>query len=254
LVHADDDWEPPFDYSTMYVSNNILTSRDPTAFKELSYRGEGRRSVRDHRIGVSTADEKSVRVYLFDASYVDGLTIELRVNSEFESREAEMQALKYATIIGRLPTFFRSEVETITIHKAYFTYSAWDHDILLHSYYAEEDERTGHLEEVLIHETTHLTVDDPHKNMRAWYRAQESDGAFISTYAENHSKREDIAESFIFYFALEYFPDRLPGRIKDIVEATIPNRIEYFKNIVFDGLCPIVIEECPDDSGLRRTN
>ena len=67
-----------------------------------------------------------------------------------------------------------------------------------------------------------------------WLAAQEKDGAFISTYARDNPYREDIAESFLLYFALRHRADRISENLKEVVNETIPNRLAYFDNQEFE--------------------
>ena len=40
--------------------------------------------------------------------------------------------------------------------------------------------------------------------------------------------REDIAESYLLYFAVRYRSDRISSELKDTIESAIPNRLNYF--------------------------
>ena len=62
----------------------------------------------------------TVVAHLFNASFNDGLSVEIQVNPEFgESAIALAEAEKYARVIGRLPTALRKDVETVWIHIGY---------------------------------------------------------------------------------------------------------------------------------------
>ena len=56
----------------------------------------------------------------------------------------------------------------------------------------------------------------------------------ISTYARDNPDREDIAESFLLYLALEYRSDRISQELKNTVLETISNRMDYFGKQNFD--------------------
>ena len=73
------------------------------------------------------------------------------------------------------------------------------------------------------------SLDSYHANNEEWLNAQLEDGNFISTYAQEHPFREDIAESFLPYFALKYRSDRISTELAKIISTTIPNRIKYFE-------------------------
>ena len=73
-----------------------------------------------------------------------------------------------------------------------------------------------------------LIVKDPD-----WINAQSTDCTFISDYAKEHPEREDIAESYLPYFAIKYRRDRIPESLIEKIEKAIPNRIEYFNKKTF---------------------
>lgn len=89
----------------------------------------------------------------------------------------------------------------------------------------------GILEEVLVHEGSHTSLDASHATSSRWLAAQKADGNFISTYARDNSKREDVAESFLPYLAVKYRSDRISKDLKDLINNTIPNRMKYFDNL-----------------------
>ena len=102
------------------------------------------------------------------------------------------------------------------------------------------------LEEIMIHEAAHACLDEDHKDASGWLEAQEDDWAYVSEYAAEYPGREDLAESFVAYFALKARVRRIGGVKADAIRKTIPNRIEYFDGLGFAGhWCPIVMEDCP---------
>ena len=107
--------------------------------------------------------------------------------------------------------------------------------MLIHTDYSELNyEEQGILEETFIHEAAHTSLDAYHANDSLWLYAQKADCGFISSYAEEHPLREDIAESFLPYFAIRYRSDRISEELKISIESTISNRIEYFDNQNFN--------------------
>ena len=233
--------EPPF-AGTVSINPNVITDRDPTTFETLTYTGTETRLMFDRRTGVFS----DTLAFLFDATFQDGLTIEMQINAEFGSREAaEAEATKYATYIGKLPTLLRANVETSWIHKGNESFGGGNRNILIHVDRAVEREIQNLLEEVLIHEAAHTSLDENHEQAPAWLSAQADDPTFISTYAREHPDREDIAESFLPYLLVRYRAERAPAALVDTINTTIPHRLEYF-DLNVDGLwCPIVPEDCP---------
>lgn len=120
--------EPPF-HGTTSISPDVITSADPTVFLGLTYRGTGTPRMFDRRI----PGWAEISAYLFDASFEDGLMIQMQVNAEFGSRKAaEAEAEKYATYIGKLPTLLRVNVETSWIHKGDESFGGGNENILIH--------------------------------------------------------------------------------------------------------------------------
>jgi len=101
----------------------------------------------------------TARAYLFDAQFDDGLDIEIQVNPEFSAAAAVAEASKYAESIGRLPTLLRAGVETVWIHRGRKLFGGGNKNILIHLQMAEEYMRDGFLEEALMHEGVHSSLD-----------------------------------------------------------------------------------------------
>ena len=221
---------PPFG-GTIFIDPDIITSSDPTTFQNLSFAGQGSRTMFDRRVdGWITAV-----AHLFNASFDDGLSVEIQVNPEFgESATALVEAEKYAQVIGRLPTALRKDVETVWIHKGTELFGGGNNNLLIHVGQADLYLQDGILEETFIHEAAHTSLDAAHASAPGWLAAQSADPTFISTYARNFPGREDIAESFLPYLAIRYRPERISLSLADTIMQTMPNRIAYFDNQSFD--------------------
>ena len=227
--------EPPFG-GTIFIDPNIITEADPTAFVEIEATGRGTRTMYDRRVN----DWIQNRAYLFEASYDDGLTIEMQVNAEFGSESAaHEQAEKYAIIFGRLPTLLRLDVETSWIHRGVNPFGGGNRNLLIHTGQSDLYVRDGILEETLVHEASHTSLDADHANSAGWRAAQEADDEFISTYARDFPRREDIAESFLTYLAVRHLADRIPESLAKEIREAIPNRIAYFDSLELD-LYPLI--------------
>ena len=221
---------PPFS-GTIFIDPDIITPSDPTAFQSLSYIGQGDREMFDRRADAFI----TVNAYLFDASFGDGLNTEIQVNPEFGSPDAALaEAEKYAPVIGQLPTALRTDVQTVWIHKSTAPFGGGNNNLLIHIGQADLYEADGILEETLVHEASHTSLDAYHASASSWLAAQTDDNEFISTYAGDYPNREDIAESFLPYLAVQYRSDRISQELYDTIVQTIPNRIDYFKNQSFN--------------------
>jgi len=222
--------EPPF-WGTIFIAPNIITASDPSAFQQIIYAGRGSRTMFDRRVdGWITVD-----AYLFDASFDDGLTAEIQVNPEFGGPDqAGEESQKYAMVIGRLPTVLRKEVRTVWIHQGTQLFGGGNENLLIHVGRAALYEAEGILEETLMHEAAHTSLDQAHASAPGWLSAQASDGNFISTYAKQYPMREDIAESFVPWVAVRYRSDRISHSLANTIKNTIPNRLAYFSAQSFD--------------------
>ena len=167
---------PPFG-GTIFIDPDIITPEDPTTFISLIYNGQGSRTMFDRRVN----DWVTLNPYLFPAQYDDGLYIEIQVNPEFGNPEvAEVQALKFAEVIGRLTTQLRKDVETVWIHKGNEPFGGGNNNLLIHTDWSEENyESQGILEETLVHEASHTSLDSYHAETEDWLNAQSIDCNFI---------------------------------------------------------------------------
>ena len=219
---------------TVFISPKVLTASDPTSLKSVTYMGRGDRYLYDRRSGWGT-----VNAYLFDVEYTNRV-IEFQVNPEFgNSDAARSQVDRYAPVIGRVPSLLLTDADTVWIHKGDESWGGGNRNLLIHADTTRDEE---FIEEALIHEGTHTSLDDAHELSEGWRAAQEADGTFISEYAREHPFREDIAESFLAWFAVRYLPERLnPADLFAILD-TIPNRLAYFDAQGFD-VSPYVAPE-----------
>lgn len=173
--------DPPFS-GTIFIDPDIIVPSDPSTFREVSYTGQGNRTMFDRRVN----DWINVNAFLFNATYEDGLTLEIQVNPEFGSEEVAMvEAPKYGPIVGQLPTALRTEVQTISIHKGTELFGGGNNNLLIHIGQAEVYISQGILEETLIHEAAHTSLDAMHAKAPSWTEAQKADAVFISTYARD---------------------------------------------------------------------
>lgn len=221
---------PPF-HGTIFLDPNIITEADPTSFQSLASNGQSARKMFDRRVN----NWITVNAYIFNVSFDDGLTTEVQVNPEFGSvSNARAEAMKYAKVIGQLPTSLRKDVQTVWIHKGVQLYGGGNNNILIHTGQTELYEKDGILEEALVHEATHTSLDATHAMNVDWLRAQQSDKTFISTYAQDNPKREDIAETFLLYIAVTIRAERISDNLKQTILKTIPNRLYYLERQDWD--------------------
>lgn len=209
---------------TIFADPDILTGADRSTYSSLTDQGMGRRQNFDRRINAFA----TIDVFLFRATFTDGLSTEVQVNAEFGSMDlARAEALKYATVIGRLPTILRTDMQALWIHKGRELFGGGNNSILIHTEQTVEYERAGILEETLVHEATHTSLDSRHAGAAGWIDAQQRDADFISTYARENPTREDLAESFLMWLALRHRPGTITRQLADTIEGRMPNRLRY---------------------------
>ena len=215
---------PPFQ-GTIFIDPDIITASDPTTLVSLTASGRGSRTMFDRRVNNWT----TVDAYLFNATFDDGLVSEVQVNPEFGSVAASQSVAEfYARAIGRLPTALRRDVRTVWIHHGVQPFGGGNNNILIHVGQADRYVADGILEETLVHEAAHTSLDAQHASASGWLAAQAADPTFISTYARDNRAREDIAESFLPYLAVRHRSDRISASLRATIVAAIPNRIAYF--------------------------
>ena len=220
--------EPPFS-STADTVFDIITVDDPSNFVCLSYEGRTTRQMWDKRAD----NEFDFNVYLFRAHFDDSPPFDIIVNPEFGSREAaEAEARRYTWPLGQLPLVFRHGIRQFGIHKGNPTYSAGAGKIFVYADRTTTRIGQNHLEESLMHEAVHATLDRTFAQSPEWQAAQASDGRFMTRYAESRPEGEDLAETALFAFGLIRHPGRIPPVDSRDILAAVPARIAFIKDMI----------------------
>ena len=215
---------------TVWNFPHAINPEDPSAFLEIKYSGKESRQMYDRRQNDWIRDTP----HLFIAQYSDQRTIEVQVNSEFADLDIAREiAFDYAWRVGQLPEVLRKGVKTLWIHDGKYPFGGGNESIDIYIEQGEEYASHNVLEEVLIHEGAHASLNWPeslldHGKTPGWLLAQQSDEGFISTYAKQHPQREDISESFLPWFALRYRLDRISESDQRKILQSIPHRLKYF--------------------------
>jgi hypothetical protein len=221
---------PPF-HGTIFLDPDIITANDPSSFHSLTPSGQGQRNMFDRRVN----NWVTVNAFLFDASYDDGPVVEIQVNAEFGSTAlAQAEAEKYSWVVGQLPASLRKDVKTVSIHKGVQLFGGGNNNLLIHTGQTELYVKDGILEETLVHEATHTSLDAQHALSIGWLRAAQNDGTFISKYAQDNPKREDVSETFLLFMAVTQRADRISDELKQTILNTIPNRLAYLETQEWD--------------------
>jgi hypothetical protein len=232
---------------TIFIDPDIITSADATTSIGVTDQGTGQRWMFDRRVNNFVFQT----AYLFEATFSDGLAIEVQVNLEFGSAaNAQVEALKYATVVGRLPTVLRVDVETMWIHQGVQPFGGGNNNLLIHTGQSASYEAAGILEETFVHEAAHTSLDAAHAASPGWLQAQLNDPDFISDYAHSNPTQEDIAESFLTWLAVRHRADRISASLYNTILSTIPNRLAYFDQQNFDMFPIVQVAAVPEPSSM----
>ena len=217
--------------STVFPEPGILTSDSPSTFQTATFTGLQQRSTFDMR-STSFSDNEA---YVYNVAFNDGYAMEAIVNAEFGSEaEARVIAQRFGQYAGQLPGVLRNHVEQLWIHKGRFLWGSVDDALIIHTDMETSYAAAGILEETLLHESVHVSLDEDYEFTPEWRAAQELDDNFISTYAKNHSLKEDLAETFTMWVAWRYLAERISADNFQKIEDAIPNRLEYLDEQGFD--------------------
>ena len=84
----------------------------------------------------------------------------------------------------------------------------------------------------MLHEYAHLAYDGAAYSSANWRAAVAADDRFITEYARDFPYREDVAESYVAWFAVRCSADRLMAAEMEWIEAAIPARLAYFDDLL----------------------
>lgn len=223
--------EPPFD-ATADTVFDIIRQDDPTQFVCLTYEGRETRQMWDKRLD----GESDLNVYLFRAYFEQGPSIDIILNPEFTNPEtARAEAMRYTRGLGQLPLVFRQGIKQFGIHKGNKSFHAGPGKIFMYQDKTSLRIKQKHLEESLMHEATHASLDRKHALSAPWLAAQASDKGFVTRYAARRPEGEDLAETALFAFGLLRHPGRIPPADSKAILARIPARIAVVRDILDNG-------------------
>jgi len=236
--------EPPF-RSTASTVFDIITVDDPSRFDCLTYEGRAVRQMWDKR----RDNEFDLNVFLFQAYFNDAPPFDIIVNPEFRTREAaEAEARRYTKVLGQLPLEFRFGIRQFGIHDGNPTFSGGAGKIFVYAGKTTQRISENHLEESLLHESIHASLDRTYARSDLWIEAQQSDGRFLTRYAKSHPEREDMAETALFAYGLLRHPGRIPPVDSRNILSAVPARIAVIRDILSQppeiGPIPIPPEGC----------
>ena len=230
--------EPPFG-GTMWDLPDLIKSSDYTIYSTSSYQGIETRLFYDKSI----PDFINYPAHVYIVNFGDDLSIDFEIYTEFTLEEADNIEQKYAPLIGQLGNDLRRNIKSFEFLKGDEVASAQRTEdlnyanITFHTDWLTlvETRFSGdRTEELLIHESAHLSIDPYVYGQQGWTDAVNLDGNFLSTYAKDNPDSEDIAETFQAYIAVKYFPERISNSLRDTILSVCLNRFKYFDSLNLD--------------------
>ena len=224
---------------TVWESPDIITEADPSELDSLSCARQGKRLFWiEAETGWSDGQWASVdNIYLFNVQYRGRAEpTEFQVHPQYGSSAAALaQVTAYASLLGRLPRALLANARKVQISVGTTLRAASGNPVkgVFHIFTrkAKYEARRGFLEEVLLHEGGHVSLDRNHADTPGWVAAQEADGRHISPYARDNPDREDMAETLWAWFVSRCVPDRLHPEYKRRIDAGIPHRLTYLDRL-----------------------
>ena len=220
-------WHPDF--------YDIITENDPSAFQSVVYQSEANAQMWDREANNNQGQWVTPKSWVFQLQYNDGITSEIRVRQRgFTNPQAVALAKKYGWMMGQIPACLRAGVKEINIMKGDALFGGNNFmksiDITIGET-SELYEKTGNMEETLVHEASHAALD--YLYQQNWGVFRDKDPQFISKYAYDNPNREDISESFLLFMALQHRSNRVTSQAQTIIRSMC-NRIAYYSGMNLD--------------------
>jgi len=229
---------PPF-YSTVHTMPNTILDTDPTAFVSVSTASDG---IVDFMWGPD-GWSRQVPAWQFTAKFKDQ-DQDTVISFDKDVGDATFcapHALKLAEAVGRIPTFARTDFIGLDIRPGTWGNpsgcTAWGGSgvITMCLGVGLRLIDNGNIEELFLHEGSHISLDRLIEGTDEWLCARQQDKNFISTYARDHVTREDVAETLTPWYAVTHSSSRVPAAtIKKIKEA-IPARLRVLSSFLGDS-------------------
>ena len=208
---------------------DFITAEDHDTFLCLEYKFKGYREMPDKTQASPLVQEG----FVFVAYFADGTQVDIAIDSDFVTKEAaEMEANRYVSRLGKLPTDLRKGLPRMVVHKGDATAFGGDGLIVLYSENASKRISTRDLEETVFHESIHAAWDNKYASSKEWLAAQKLDGKFVTDYGRKKPDKEDLAESALFAYTMIHHPERIPKEESERIRAAIPARIAFFEKLL----------------------
>ena len=221
-------WNPLF--------TDFLTPDDPNTFQHVELTGTDVVLMYDRDANNNAGDWSYPEAWIFDLVYSDSIRSALRVSKEdFGQEMAEELAGKWGKTMGLLPAVLREGLDSINILQGE---GAFGGNGFLHSIEipigsnTEWLESSGSMEEILVHEATHASLD--YLYTEGYVEARDMDPLYISAYSAENPDREDISETYLVYLGLKYRENRISVEEAERIRAAIGHRLSFFDGLDLD--------------------
>jgi len=239
--------EPPF-YGTVYIEKGILPdNQNISVFTTEETKYLGRRCHRFYDQSGWIVDDKGKGSYVFKTYFADGVQTEFWLHSQSanSTEDARRKVHDVGRSLGLTPQFLRVGARVVQIMDGEGSFSA-NTDGILHIYYDEfvEEQKSGYVEEILLHELAHTSLDLEYYGWVNWEDAAAADAGYVSYYAEEDPEAEDVSESITNWIGVA-----LRTLSEDNYKCTIqqiPNRLQLLDDQNFNLY--------PWNNGINPTN
>ena len=173
---------------TVWESPNVITEADPAELDSVTYAGQGKRRFWiEAEVGWREGQWASVdNLYLFAVQFRGRAEpTEFQVHPHYGNSSAALaQVNTYASFLGRLPRALLANAQKVQISVGTTIRAASGNPAngVFHIFTqeAQAEARRGFLEEVLLYESGHVSLDRNHAHTREWVAAKEADARHIS--------------------------------------------------------------------------
>ncbi|MEL6571791.1 MAG: hypothetical protein AAFQ64_09045 [Pseudomonadota bacterium] len=224
--------DPVFPNSVASNDIDFIKPDDPSTFLSLSFEGQSRQEMPSKLRSGLFLDN----TFVFLANFRDGTTVPIWVDPAIGDRSKVTQiAETIAVRVGQLPRNMRAPLDHVVVN-------AGDHaaqeeaDGGFFMLYADNvaTRLANHdLSETVFHEAAHVSLQNNWLRTAEWQAAVAADPGVITDYARTNAA-EDFAESALFAYTYNRYPERLPAAVRTAVETSIPNRTALFQKIIVD--------------------
>ena len=211
---------------TVHTLPEMITADDPSTLTAVTFLGEVENEIWDHKV----EEEFLVDAWAFRADFTHQTSVIFHANMSYGDFDiAEYHVKILAHIMGQMPRVCRSRTDEIDVNPTGDDWSASPGEMTIDMGALDQEALDGTLEESMMHECVHTSLDEDFEDDRAWHKAQRADRVFISDYAEENPASEDLAETITLYWGLLFHPERFDDELTETIRDTVPNRLKYLE-------------------------